>query len=290
MAAPDAGDDPGPSTETDPYDLDAGTREHYADAALYDYEYRRRRADVNHYRALARRFAGGASAFSLIELGCGSGRLLAPLARDGHEVLGIDVSRPMLAQARDRLARLPGRSRQRARLLCADMRSLPLRGGLQIPLVICPFNAFQHLYSHHDVAACLAGVRSLLSPTGKFAFDVLQPDLRWLTRDPRKRWARTVFHHPLTGEQLEYSTNQTYEPISQIAHIRIYYTSLDSPVGDAGEKPVRVVRLAHRQFFPAELEALLWASGFFIETRWGGFSGEPFDGHSESQVLLCTPR
>jgi len=37
--------------------VDAGSREHYADAALYDYEYRRRRADVTFYRELARRRA-----------------------------------------------------------------------------------------------------------------------------------------------------------------------------------------------------------------------------------------
>jgi hypothetical protein len=167
------------------------------------------------------------------------------------------------------------------------MRSLPLGPELRVPLVICPFNAFQHLYTRADVAACLAEVRAHLAPSGKFAFDVLNPDLRWLTRDPNKRWARTRFRHPVTDEQLEYTTNQTYEPISQIAYIRIYYERLDSPDGD---RHLRVVRLTHRQFFPAELESLLFASGFQLTERWGGFSGEPFEGGSESQVLLCTPR
>jgi SAM-dependent methyltransferase len=275
---------------TDPYDLDAGTREHYLDAALYDFEYRRRRADVNHYRALANRFARRGPAddsIAIVELGSGTGRLLAPLARDGHGVLGVDRMPSMLAAARARIERLPRRARSRARLLRADMRSLPLLSTFRAPLVICPFNAFQHLYTHADVAACLGGVRALLPPTGKFAFDILNPDLKWLTRSPAKRWARTRFKHPTTGIELEYTTNQTYEPISQIAHIRIYYERLDSPDGD---RHLQVVRLAHRQFFPAELEGLLWTHGFAIETRWGGFGGESFEGHSESQVLLCTPR
>jgi SAM-dependent methyltransferase len=294
-ASEDAGpDDDGPDDDgpdpNDPYDLDAGTSEHYADAALYDFEYRRRRADVNHYRALANRFARRGAAdgsFAIIELGTGTGRLLAPLARDGHDILGIDRMAPMLAAARARIERLPRRARARAALVRADMRSLPLLSTVRAPLVICPFNAFQHLYGHADVAACLAGVRALLSPTGKFAFDVLNPDLKWLTRSAAKRWARTRFKHPTTGVELEYTTNQTYEPISQIAHIRIYYERLDSTDGD---RHLQVVRLAHRQFFPAELEALLWMNGFAIETRWGGFGGETFEGDSESQVLLCTPR
>src|SRR5262249_54174863 len=182
-------------------------------------------------------------------------------------------------------AALAAGARGRGRLIRADMRSLPLAPGVRVPLVICPFNAFQHLYTRDDVAACLAEVRAHLSPSGKFALDVLQPDLRWLTRDPRRRWARTRFRHPKTGEHLEYTSNHTYEPISQIAYIRIYYERLDSPDGD---RRTRVVRLAHRQFFPAELETLLAGSGFAISERWGGFSGEPLEGNSESQVLLCS--
>jgi SAM-dependent methyltransferase len=243
---------------------------------------------VNHYRALANRFAGRSRLpIAIVEIGCGTGRVLTPLARDGHGVLGVDLLPSMLAAARARIGRLPERARGRARLLRADMRSLPLSPAFRVPLVVCPFNAFQHLYTRDDVAASLAAVRALLSPTGHFAFDVLNPDLKWLTRSPSKRWARTRFRHPSSGTWLEYTTNQTYEPISQIAHIRIYYERLDSPDGD---RHLRVVRLAHRQFFPAELEALLWSNGFAIETRWGGFSGEPFAGDSESQVLLCTPR
>jgi len=50
------------------------------------------------------------------------------------------------------------------------------------------------------------------------------------------------------------------------------------------------VRLCHRQFFPAELEGICSSAGFRVEERWGGFSEEPLDGRSESQVLLCRAR
>jgi len=280
-------DDEEPRPENDPYDLEAGTSEHYFDAELYDFEYRRRRRDVTFYRELARRWAGAGGPISVLELGCGSGRVLAPLARDGHELLGVDLSPSMLARAAARAAHLPARARARVRLIRADMRSLPLGGSPGVPLVICPFNGLMHLYSRADVVAVLAEVRRVLAPGGRFAFDVLNPDLRWLTRDPHRRWARTRFTHPASGEKLVYTTNQTYEPISQIAYIRIYY----EPQGDGPQedKRTRVVRLAHRQFFPAELEGICTAAGFRIEERWGGFSGEPLEGDSESQVMLCRP-
>jgi SAM-dependent methyltransferase len=264
----------------DPYDLDAGTEEHYVDAALYDYEYRRRRADVNHYRALAKEHARKGI---VLELACGSGRVLGPLVRDGHRAIGVDLSAAMLQRAAARLERLSAARRERVLLVRADMRRYAF--GTTFPLILCPFNAFQHLYTRTDVEAFLASVAAHLAPDGRLAFDVLNPDLAWLTRDPHKRWARTKFHHPETGELLEYSTNQTYDPVTQIVYMRIYYESLDEK---AKGKRTKVVRLSHRQFFPSELEALLAANGFAIDERWGGFDRQPFRGGSESQVLVCS--
>src|SRR5262249_27069012 len=101
----------------DPYDLDAGTREHYADADLYDFEYRRRRASVNHYRRVARKRGG-----PVLELGCGSGRLAIALARDGHRVVGVDRSAEMLARAAAKADKLGRRARARVSWVRGDMR------------------------------------------------------------------------------------------------------------------------------------------------------------------------
>jgi SAM-dependent methyltransferase len=266
--------------ELNAYDLDAGTREHYEDAELYDFEYRRRRADVNHYRRPARDVPPHAW---ILELGCGTGRLLVPLAKDGHQAVGLDASQAMLSRATTRAARLPPRERARVLLVRGDMRAFGF--GARFPLIVSPFNALQHMYTRTDLAACLDEVRRHLAPGGRLAFDVMNPDLRWLTRDPHKRWARTRFKHPVTGVRYEYTTNQTYDPITQIAYMRIYYEELETK-----DHRTRVVRLAHRQFFPAELEALLASSGFRIDARYGGFDGEPLAGDSESQVVIARLR
>jgi SAM-dependent methyltransferase len=265
---------------TDPFDLQAATEEHYEDAALYDFEYRRRRADVNWYRELARRLAPGGP---ILELGCGTGRVLAPLARDGHRVIGVDVAPAMLKRAQARLDALGRAARARARLVRADMRDFAF--ARRFPLIICPFNAFQHMYARRDIDAALTRIREHVAPGGHFALDVLNPDLRWLSRDSNKRWAKTKFRHPVSGQRFEYSTNQDYDRSTQIAHMRIYYERLDVP---PEEKHTHVVRLAHRQFFPAELWALLVHAGFRVEERWGGFAQEPFDDDADSQVLVMS--
>lgn len=263
--------------------LAAGTTEHYEDAALYDHEYKRRRDDVRWYRRLAAEALGtpDTRGAAILELGCGSGRTLLPLVRDGWRVTGVDVAPAMLARCRERLDRLGREAAARATLHEGDFRGVDLRR--RFPLVICPFNAFMHLYTRQDVERFLAVVHRHLAPGGLFAFDVLNPDLGWLSRDPRKRWSRTRFRHPRTGRRMVYSTSTSYDAALQIAFMRIYYEP-----EDGGR--TRVVRLAHRQFFPLELEALLHYNGFAVESHDGGFDGDPLLPESEEQVIRCRSR
>src|SRR5262249_29712293 len=148
--------------------VDAGSREHYVDAALYDYEYRRRRADVTFYRELAKRRGG-----PVLELGAGSGRLTIPLARDGHEVVALDRAPAMLDRLRARVDALPAAARARVTVLEGDLCTFDVpRAHARFPLVVAAFNVLEHLYTRGEVAACLAAVERHLAPDGAFAFDV----------------------------------------------------------------------------------------------------------------------
>lgn len=273
--------------------VDAGSREHYADAALYDYEYRRRRADVTFYREIARR----RGADRILELGAGSGRVTVPLARDGRRVVAVDRSEAMLARLRDRIARLPAAAAARITPVTGDLRSFSVPG--RFPLAIAAFNVLEHLYTRGEVTACLQRIAAHLEAGGAFVFDVQLPDLAWLTRDPTRRWARTRFTDPTTGRAMYYSTNHDYDPVSQIALIRLYYEPAAGPSGEAARRSrpgtedraaeARVVQLSQRKFFPAELEALVAHAGFRVMERYGDFSFRPLDGTADSQVLVCEP-
>jgi SAM-dependent methyltransferase len=257
--------------------VDAGSREHYADAALYDYEYRRRRADLAFYRELANRRLGNRG--RILELGAGSGRITIPLARAGYDVVAIDSSRPMLDKLRSRVKALPGSVARRITVVEGDLRTFSVPGTF--PLAIAVFNVLEHLYTRVELDACLRCVRAQLAPDGAFAFDVQLPDLDWLLRDPTKRWARTRFTDPTTQRQMFYSTNHDYDPVGQIALIRLYYEPVD------GKGPTTIVKLSQRKYFPAELEALVAHAGLRVVERYGDFSGLPLAGSAESQVLVC---
>jgi SAM-dependent methyltransferase len=262
--------------------VEIGAQQHYDDAELYDYEYRRRRSDVHFYRSIATELCGQGA--SILELACGSGRVTVGLLREGHHVIGVDNSMQMLLRAKERIGKLGKAKRSRAHLVQGDMRRFAT--AKRFPLVVMAFNSFEHLYTRVEVAECLRSVRDLLTPDGYFVFDLQLPNLHWLCRDPEKRWAKIKFTHPTTGRKMEYSTNHDYDPISQIVLIRLYYAPV---LKDGSTGRTRVVNLSQRKFFPAELEALLDSNGFRVEQRFGDFDREPLDGCAENQVLVARP-
>jgi SAM-dependent methyltransferase len=257
-------------------DAQAGCREPFVDAELYDYEYRRRRADINFYRRLAQNrmeFAEG----PILDLACGTGRLLLPLVRDGHQVTGVDRSPEMLAAAARRVARLSERRRAQCSLAQADMRSFAL--DHRASLAIAAFHSVQHLLSDQDFLRFLRTTRANLCKGGWLAFDVLPPDVAWLGRDPNRRWGRTTFRHPVTRQRFVYTTNHVFDPRRRLLHMRLYYQPVDGNGRPAGDE--RVVRLCHRQLWPDDVDRLLRLGGFRPTEAFAGFDGRLLSTHPE---------
>lgn len=260
----------------------AGATEPFRDAALYDWEYRRRRADVAFYRMLADERGG-----PILDLGCGSGRLAIPFLNHGHRVVGVDFSPAMLARANARRLRLPAAARRRGLFVRGDLRRLPVRGTF--PFVVMAFHTIQHLIEDAELLAVLRTVRQRLTPDGWFAFDVFFPNAGWLARPPGRRFDRIVFRHPGSGQRTEYSVSHRMDEGRRALHMFIHYRSIAA--SGAVAKRGRVVRLVHRQLPPEVVADLLKQAGLRIITRWSGFHGEPLDDPqaSEQHVYLARP-
>jgi SAM-dependent methyltransferase len=254
-----------------------GSRAHYADGALYDHLYRRRREDVRWYAKLAREDGG-----PVLELGSGTGRVSLAIAKAGVRVVGVDLSRAMIERAETARAKLPAKRRALASFRPGDFRSLRL--GRRFPLVIAPFNALQHCYDRADWEAALATVRRHLTRRGRFVFDVLLPDPIVQARNPARRFARTRLVHPTTRRPFVYTEGFVHERQRQLL---VIYQWLDDEADSARR---HVVPIAHRQIYPLELEALLHYNGFTIRERYGDFSGGAPSEASESQIVVCTAR
>jgi SAM-dependent methyltransferase len=98
----------------------------------------------------------------IVDVGCGTGRLAAELARRGARVWGVDPSEKMLREARRRLGRLVGLKQGRA-------ESLPFRDG-------CFERAVLWLVIHHlDRRRALSEVCRVLTPAGKLVVVTFPP-------------------------------------------------------------------------------------------------------------------
>jgi SAM-dependent methyltransferase len=106
---------------------------------------------------------GQARTSRVLEPACGSGRLVAALARRGYRVTGFDASDAMVAYARKRAARWS----ERVRLEVARMESF--RSRQRFDLAHCLVSSFKYLLCERDARAHLASIAASLAPGGVYA-------------------------------------------------------------------------------------------------------------------------
>lgn len=252
--------------------LKLGAEAMYRDPALYEQLYLRRRQDVRFYAALAERYGG-----PVLEIGSGSGRITRAIAAAGVAVVGLEPMRAMRDYAR---GRMPVGSR--VQLRAGDVRRLQL--GQRFPLVIAPFNVLQHLYTHADLLAALRACVRHLAPAGRFAFDVLMPDVRALAQDPDRTCRIGRIVHPLTKARYTLRESSHYDAVAQVRTAHMFFEPDDEGAA------AHVIPLAQRQIFPDELRALLAACDLEIEQMSGEFDGSPLQDHSSSQIAITRLR
>ncbi len=225
--------------------------------------------DAAFYRGLAQE-AGG----PVLELGCGTGRVLLPIADTGIPCTGLDASPRMLEVLRRRL------SNPTLRMVCARMQDFDL-GEDRFALIYSAFRAFQHLYTVEDQLECLACVRRHLTPGGRFAFDVFAPRLDRIAaaEEPEAEDAR----FELEGEEVVRHTAVSRDHETQMMHVRMRYERRCDGETLAEER----VDFNMRYFYRYEVEHLLARAGFVDLEFYGGFDGRPYDYVSGELIVVA---
>jgi len=205
-----------------------------------------------------------------LEVGCGTGRMLLPLAERGLEVWGLDLSEAMLELARAKLSEVLPEVRARVHLVEGDMRTFDL-SPQAYSLIYLPFNEFMHLHAVEDQLAALRCFRRHLRPDGALLLTCvdLSPEAATMTGiSPviRRRWEND-FEGP--DGPISVTTAVWFEPVGQISSQERYY---DRYV-DGRLEERRKVELTVRWFTAAELQALLPRAGFRVESLAAGLGG-----------------
>lgn len=218
----------------------------------------------------------------VLELGCGTGRVLIPTSRAGVEIVGLDLAESMLSRCREKLAQEPEGVRSRATLVSGDMRDFSLDGTFR--LATLPFRPFQHLLTVEDQLRCLGCISRHLENGGWMILDVFNPSLTALTDESR-------FEEHATGEPFNMPDGRKVERRERIVSRDLAAQTIEVELiyyvtHPDGRRERLVDSFRMRYFFRFEAEHLLVRAGFEVETVYGDYDRSPFGGKDPSELIV----
>jgi SAM-dependent methyltransferase len=247
---------------------------------LYDHvPLYRDRKDLAFYVDLCRAAHG-----EVLELGCGTGRLLIPAAEAGCTITGLDQSGFMLKRCREKLLARAPEVQKRVTLVEADMTNFNLDRSYGLATV--PFRPLQHLVSVAEQLSLLACVHRHLQPGGKLALDVFHPHLTMLASEVSQEETEDTPETTLAdGRRMRRTfrvpAKRRAEQTNDVE--LIYY------VRDPAGATTRIVQaFPMRYYFRFELEHLLVRSGFQVQNLFGDFDKSPFTDSSPEMIVIAT--
>lgn len=241
-------------------------------AAFYDWENAQtvQRRDVAFWQGLAAAADG-----PVLELGCGTGRITVPVAREGARVVGIDRSAPMLDRAARKLRR---RKLTRETLLIrGDIRHLPFRRG-SFRLVMAPYGILQSLTREADLAATLASAARVMPKGGRFGIDLV-PDL--------VTWSEYSKKKTLSGRMGGGTSVSLVESVRQDRARRLTIFDQEYVTVRNGQRRTHRFTLSFRTLSIRQMSTRLERAGFRIDAVLGDYQGGPWDTRADAWVILA---
>jgi len=215
----------------------------------------------------------------ILELACGTGRALLPLARQGYQVMGVDISPEMLAIAR-RKVEAAGLT-DRVTLVEQDMRQLALDGRFNLAFVAV--NSFMHLLTVDDQMAALRRTREHLNPGGRLLLDLFNPDLGRLLDFRGQVSLDKVLIDPETGHRVMKMRSDKADLSRQTIDVTFMFDEVD----EQGVVRRTLVTFSVRYLFCAELEHLLQRTGFAVEAIYGSYDLDDFSSESDRMITVA---
>jgi len=247
-------------------------------AELYDFEHDAITEDLGFYRELARRTRG-----SVLDLGCGSGRLFAPLLDGGaRRIVGVDASAALLRRAAGRVAADPQLAQAaaagRIELVECDVRAFvrPEHFSLIVVAGVLP-----HLDGPAGVLHLLRVARRRLTRGGRVVLDDIGPGLLPARDLPLSIDWRRRMH----GQRLTRFSQLLRRKVGDGVEVAF------STLVEAVEADGTISRLpaSYRLWYPSlrELERLVGAAGLSVELTCGSHDLDPLDRNSERRILVA---
>lgn len=234
--------------------------------------------DIEFYLEWAEKTGG-----SVLELGCGTGRISWELAKSGINVVGLDLSDGMLEKAEFKRVNHPDNIQKLAEFVQGDMRDFNL--DQKFRLIIIPFRSWQVIISPEDQRRSLQAIHRHLNKDGILIINLFDPRLDLCLPGESDRTAQIQrAKHPVTGNDVEIQVvkhvNDTLaQTLTEIWHF--------SEKGSDGavirqEEECLIMRWTYRW----EMRYLLELANFKVVAEHSDFKGSP-PAYSKEQIWVA---
>lgn len=244
-------------------------------ARFYDLDYRDYQDDLPLVFGLAQEVDG-----PLLELGCGTGRVLAPLAVAGYSVTGLDVSPTLLDVARQKLKQ--GGYAANATLVQADMCDFDLPQK-DFAFAFCMSNTFMHCPSQDEQRMVLQAVYAHLCPGGLLLIDLFNPDISRLIQVDGLTELADTWIDPESGAQCTKWSVRSLHLAEQLQETLFIYEEIYPD----GRVQKTICPFTLRYLWLGEGALMLEMAGFELLEVWGDFEQNAYGDGSERLIFLA---
>ena len=238
--------------------------------ALYDAHHSLHKEDLPFWLSLAKQQDG-----PVLELGCGTGRVLLPLAQAGVRMVGLDNDLNMLDYLRNRL---PPALSPAPLLFAGEITSFHL--GMQFPLIILPCNTWSILTGAQRTKA-LDCIREHLLPGGLFVVSVPSPDLLMSLPARSDPVIEEHYLHPQDGSPVQVSS--VWRRGQRHFTVTWHYDHL---LRDGSVQRI-TARVRHDLASAQEYQQELRTAGLTVQAVYGDFERSPYSSDSQELVLVA---
>ena len=239
---------------------------------LYDLVLEHLDFDLSFWRDEARRARG-----PVLEVGCGTGRVLLRLLAEGIDIEGLDLYPAML----ERLKQKAAARGLDCRVYAGDMRDFTTPRRYR--LVICPFNGFAHNETIDDQLKTLRCCRERLASGGAFALHMSYPSAAyWMEKDGEPVLEIEVAN-PETGRRLRMYDTRHRDRVAQLQRSDIEIQELEGDRVVASHR----FRTSQRWMYRFELELLFRVAGFARWEFYGGFDRTPLKTDTDPMLAVA---
>ena len=218
----------------------------------------------------------------VLELACGTGRVLLPMAQAGINVWGLDLSIEMLDQLNQKKSILDQDAKDRIHTIHGDMSNFDVER--KFSLIIIPFRGFQALTTDEQQHSSLQMIYHHLADDGQFIIDVFRPygqlDVSWVVQGEMEDW---TYSDPKTGINVKRTNKRTKIDVEK----QIIYPELIYYITDQNGKEERIVEsLALKYYYEEQMRELLLSNGFEIVEEMGYYDGRSIKDGPEL-IFVC---